>query len=277
MERKNNNKTRRFLTIVAIVITLFHLIPFYILITTSLKASGDFSSKWVLPTDMSLANFSEAWESANLGTAFINTTIITLSAAVLLIFFGSMAAYPLARMNTKFNKFVYFLFISIMVIPPLTALVPLYEMVVDIGMMNTHEIAILNNFAAFLPLTIFLYAGFIRSTIPKELEEAARIDGASQLGTFFKIVFPLLKPVTASVLIIACVFIWNDYQFSIFFLQSKEVQTLTVALSGFFGQNQNNLNLVAAAALMSMAPMTILFLFLQKYFVAGLSSGSVKG
>ncbi|UOQ94504.1 carbohydrate ABC transporter permease [Halobacillus shinanisalinarum] len=275
--KNRERKSRRFFTIVAIVVTLFHLIPFYILITTSLKASNDFSSKWSLPSSVHFENFSKAWEQASLGNAFINTAIITAGAALLLIVFGSLAAYPLARMNTKLNKFVYFLFIAIMIVPPLTALVPLYQMVVDMGMMNTHEIAILNNMAAFLPLTIFLYAGFIRSTIPKELEEAAKIDGASTLKIFFKIVFPLLKPITATVLIISCVFIWNDYQFAIFFLQDESVQTLTVALAGFFGQNQSNLNLVASAAIMSMLPMTILFLFLQKYFVAGLSSGSVKG
>ncbi|WP_431804860.1 carbohydrate ABC transporter permease [Halobacillus andaensis] len=266
-----------FWTGVALVITLFHLVPFYILITTALKATGDFSSKWVFPSELSFGNFTAAWEQAGLGSAFVNTFIITGGAAVLLIILGSLAAYPLARINTRLNKFIYFVFIAIMVIPPLTALVPLYKLVVDIGMMNTHEIAILNNLAAFLPLTIFLYAGFIRSTIPKELEEAAKIDGAGILVTFFRIVFPLLKPVTATVLIISCVFIWNDYQFAIFFLQDKEVQTLTVALASFFGQNQNNLNLVASAAIMSMLPMTVLFLFLQKYFVAGLSSGSVKG
>ncbi|WP_145838572.1 carbohydrate ABC transporter permease, partial [Bacillus paralicheniformis] len=112
---------------------------------------------------------------------------------------------------------------------------------------------------------------------PKELEEAARIDGASTAGIFFRIVFPLLKPVTATICIIACVFIWNDYQFSIFFLQDKSVQTLTVAIAGFFGQNANNLHLVAAASLMAMLPMTILFLFLQKYFIKGLSAGALKG
>jgi raffinose/stachyose/melibiose transport system permease protein len=148
---------------------------------------------------------------------------------------------------------------------------------VDIGMMNTHEIAIFNNVAAYLPLAIFLYAGFIRSTVPKELEEAAKIDGANTLVIFFKIVFPLLKPVTASILIISSVYIWNDYQFAIFFLQAEEVKTLTVALAGFFGQNANNLNLVAAAAIMAVAPMAILFLLLQKHFVKGLASGSVKG
>lgn len=276
MENKNK-KANVTLTIIAVIITLLHLIPFYILITTSLKANNDFSSKWVFPSDLRLENFTEAWSQASLGTAFFNTIVITAAAAVLLIFFGSMAAYPLARLNTKLNKFIYFFFIGIMIIPPLTALVPLYQLVVDIGMMNTRTVAVLNNLAAFLPLTIFLYAGFIRSTVPKELEEAARMDGANTLMVFFRIVFPLLKPITATVLIISCVFIWNDYQFAIFFLQDESVQTLTVALAGFFGQNQGNLNLVASAALMSMLPMTLLFLFLQKYFVAGLSSGSVKG
>ncbi|XJZ26714.1 carbohydrate ABC transporter permease [Bacillota bacterium Lsc_1132] len=272
-----DKRKKTVLTVIAVIITLFHLIPFYILTTTSLKEKGDFSSKWVFPKNITFTNFSEAWEAANLGNAFINTMIITFFSAILLIFLGSLAAYPLARRETKLNKYVYMLFIAVMVIPPLTALVPLYKLVVDMGMMNTHLIAILNNVAAFMPLTIFLYAGFIRSTIPKELEEAAKIDGAGTIGTFFKIVFPLLRPVTASILIISCVFIWNDYQFAIFFLQADEVKTLTVALSGFFGQNTNNLNLVASAAITAVAPMVILFLFLQKHFIQGLASGSVKG
>jgi len=271
-----SKKKKRLLSVLALVITLFHLIPFYILITTALKAKGDFSSKWVFPTEISLQNFSEAWEKANMGSALLNTSIITFTAAFLLIILGSMAAYPLARRQTRLNKYVYIIFISIMVIPPLTALVPLYQLVVDIGMMNTRTIAILNNVASFMPLTIFLYAGFIRSTVPKELEEAAKIDGASTLGIFFKIVFPLLKPITATVLIISCVYIWNDYQFAIFFLQSEEVKTLTVAISSFFGENANNLNLVASAAIIAMLPMTILFLFLQRFFIEGLAAGSVK-
>lgn len=272
-----NKKKKWLLSVVALLVAAFHLIPFYILITTALKERGDFSSKWAFPKVMNFRNFTEAWEMASLGSALWNTMIITFVSALLLIIFGSLAAYPLARRQTKLNKVVFMFFIAVMVIPPLTALVPLYKLVVDIGMMNTLEIAILNNVASFLPLTIFLYSGFIRSTIPKELEEAAKIDGASTLGIFFRIVFPLLKPVTASILIIACVFIWNDYQFAIFFLQAEEVKTITVALAGFFGENANRMNLVAAAAIMAVLPMVVLFLLLQKHFVKGLASGSVKG
>lgn len=272
-----NKRKKIVLSAAALIIGLIHMVPFYILVTTALKAKGDFSSKWLFPDKLAFENFSEAWETANLSSAFYNTSIITVFSALLLIFFGSMAAYPLARRQTKLNKFIFMLFVAIMVIPPLTALVPLYQLVVDIGMMNTHEIAIFNNVAAYMPLAIFLYAGFIRSTIPKELEEAAKIDGASTLGIFFKVVFPLLKPVTASILIISCVYIWNDYQFAIFFLQAEEVKTITVALAGFFGENANRMNLVAAAAIMATLPMVILFLLLQKHFVKGLASGSVKG
>jgi raffinose/stachyose/melibiose transport system permease protein len=272
-----SSRTKWLLTGLALLITAFHLIPFYILITTSLKKTGDFTSKWAFPDYFDTENFALAWEQANLGNAFVNTAIITIFSAVLLIFFGSMSAYALARRTTKLNKYMYMLFVGVMVIPPLTALVPLYRLVVDFELMNTHLVAILNNVAAFMPLTIFLYAGFIRSTIPKELEEAAKIDGASTLGVFFKVVFPLLKPITATVLIISSVYIWNDYQFAIFFLQDSSVQTLTVALAGFFGQNASQLNLVAAAALMASLPMVIVFLFLQRFFIEGLAAGSVKG
>jgi raffinose/stachyose/melibiose transport system permease protein len=268
---------RRWLAILVIFIAVIHIVPFYILITMSLKRNNDFSSRWAFPSHISWANFTDAWQQASLGPAFLNTTIITVVAAALLIFFGSLAAYPLARRTTRLNRYVFVFFIAIMVIPPLTALVPLYKMVVAMGMINTRTIAILNNTAAFLPLTIFLYAGFIKSTIPKELEEAALIDGATTLGIFFKVIFPLLKPVTATVLILSCVYIWNDYQFAIFFLQDKSVHTITVAMSSFFSQNVDNLNLVAAAALMAILPMTVLFLFLQKYFIKGLAAGSVKG
>lgn len=271
-----SRKQRLVLNTLAGLISLLHIIPFYILITTALKAPGDFSSMWALPEQMSFENFVTAWERADLGLALFNSATITFFAAVLLIVCGSLAAYPLARRQTKLNKFVYIFFIAIMIIPPLTVLVPLYQMVVDWGLMNTRSVAVFNNVAAFLSMTIFLYAGFIRATIPKELEEAAKIDGAGTLTIFFKIVFPLLKPITATVLIISCVYIWNDFQFAIFFLQDSSVQTLTVALNSFFGENTSNLSLVAAASLIALLPMTILFLVLQRFFIEGLSQGSIK-
>lgn len=187
--RAARTKSMRIITLLAAIVACAHFIPFYILLTTSLKAKGDYSSKWIFPADISFHNFSEAWERASLGNSFINTMIITGFSALLLIIFGSLAAYPLARRETKLNKAVFALLISIMIIPPLTSMVPLYRMVVDAGMVNTHAIAIFINTAAYMPLTVFLYSGFIRSTIPKELEEAARIDGAGMLKIFLRLCF----------------------------------------------------------------------------------------
>src|SRR5699024_12574069 len=131
---KQGTKTIR--TILSINIGLIHLITFYIVITTSLKEAGDFSSKLKTPTSITWTNFVEAWEKANLCTALTNPAIITVFAAILLIILGSMATYPLARRRTRLTRFVFLLFISIMVIPTLTALVPLYHLLVAMGMLK---------------------------------------------------------------------------------------------------------------------------------------------
>jgi len=270
-------KTNRVLLYaLSIAIAIVHILPFYLLITTALKPAKDLSSKWVLPKALEWENFSNAWKGANLSTAFGNTILISVVSLVLIILIGSCAAYPLSRYQSKLNKFMYTLFIATMIVPPLTILVPLYGFFIDIHAMNTYWGMILLLVTFQLPLTVFLYTGFI-STIPRELDEAAMMDGMSRLSLFFKIILPLLKPVTATVLIMTGVHVWNDYQFSLFFLQESGMRTVTVALSSFFGPNTNQVGWVAAGSLLAAAPAALLYLFLQRFFVAGLSSGAVKG
>jgi ABC-type sugar transport system, permease component len=162
-----------------------------------------------------------------------------------------------------------------MVVPNLTCLVPLYKFVVDIKGMNSYWCIILLHLIFQLPTTIFLYTGFI-NTIPRELDESGLIDGCNVFKTFFMIILPLLKPVTSTVIIMVGVAIWNDYNLSLFFLQSNEVQTLTIRLSLFFSQYNNYIERCAAGCIMGMLPMVILYLFLQKYFIKGLSAGAIK-
>lgn len=261
---------------IALIICLIHVLPFYILLTTSFKAPDDFSSKWMAPGYLFLDNFTNAWTEAELNQAILNNIIVTVSAGILLVMIGSIASYPLARFRTRLNKTVYGIFVSAMIVPPLTILVPLYRFMVDIGGMNKLWGIVLLHVTFSLPVTIFLYTGFIRS-IPYELEEAALIDGAGRFKLFYKILMPLLKPITATVVIVTCVNIWNDYQFSVFFLQRSEVHTITVALSGFFSQFNNNVGWVAAGSLLGAIPITFVYLMLQRYFIQGLSSGAVKG
>jgi raffinose/stachyose/melibiose transport system permease protein len=262
--------------VLSLVICLIHILPFYILITTSFKAGDDLSSKWVMPGYFYLDNFINAWREADMASAFKNNILVTICSISLIVIAGSIAAYPLSRRQTKWNKFVYSLFVSALIVPPLTILVPLYKFMVNIGGMNHYWGIIMLHVTFNLPLTIFLYTGFI-GTIPRELDEAAMIDGAGRFGLFYKIILPLLKPITASVVILAGVAVWNDYTFSVFFLQKPELRTITVALSSFFGTYSSNIGWVAAGSFMAALPMIVTYLFLQRYFITGLSSGAVKG
>lgn len=264
----------KYLILVAVIV--IYCIPFYMLISLAGKTLSDTSTMWKLPTYIDMGNFAAAWNKAHLASALINNSIITGIAICCIILVGSSAAYPLARKKSRKNTLVGSLLISCLIVPPLTVLVPLYKFIVDIGGLNTRwaMICILVTFQ--LPLCIFLYTNFIK-TIPKELDEAAIIDGCSPLMVFIRVLFPLLKPVTSSIIILCGVQIWNDYQFSVFFLQRTEVHTVAIALSQFVSQYQNDIGLVAAGCLMGLLPLTLLYLVLQKYFVKGLSDGAVKG
>ena len=262
--------------LLTVLISIVHILPFYLLLTTSFKPANDFSSKWLFPGRFYFGNFTNAWKNANLGQAFINNIIITACSLLLIIVIGAIASYPLSRFQMKLNKTIYAVFISAMIVPPLTTLVPLYQLYVDIGAMNTYWGIVLLLVTFNMPITIFLYTGFIGS-IPKELDEAAMIDGMSRFRLFFKIILPLLKPITATVIIMTGVGVWNDYQFSLFFLQKLNMHTVTVALSSFFTQYSSNVGWVAAGSLLAALPLIVLYLFLQRYFVSGLSSGAVKG
>ena len=258
-----------------LIISLIHLVPFYILVTMAFKDKADLSSKWIFPKYCYLDNFINAWQTANMGRAFFNNIVITVVATALIILLSSMAAYPLARRRTKFNSFIYTAIISCMVVPALTILVPLYKIMADLGGISTYWGIVAIQVTFMLPLSTFLYTGFI-GTLPKELDEAALIDGKSRLGVFYTIIFPLLKPITATVIILCGVNVWNDYQFSVFFLQKNNMKTIPVALNSFFSMYQSQVNWLAAGCLMASLPLAITFLVLQKQFVKGLSSGAVK-
>lgn len=259
-----------------IVIMAFYVVPFYILVTTALKKESDLSSKWSFPNYIYLNNFISAWQNANLGRALLNNVIILVFTLPLLVLLGSAASYPLARCKTKLNQAMYLFFIGSMIVPPLTILVPLYKFYVSLNAMNTYWGIILIDLTFQLPVTIFFYTGFI-STLPRELDEAALLDGCSRFSVFFRVLFPLLKPITATVVILSGINIWNDYQFSVFFMQQTAMKTFTVALSGFFSANTNYIAWVAAGSLLGSLPVIIVYLALQKCFVSGLSAGAVKG
>lgn len=271
MKKRNALKT-----ILALFISFIHFIPFYIAINVAFKPKTDLSSRWVFAKQFYIDNFITAIKRGNIFVGIKNSFIITCVSIILITVIGAMAAYPLARNKTKLNKNVRNLVLAVMMVPPLSMLVPLITMMTNINGISTYWGIIMVVTTFQLPMSIFLYSNFI-TTIPSSLDEAATIDGCSKYSVFYRIILPLLKPVTSTVVILTGVAVWNDYQFSLYLLQSTDMRVVTLAVSTFFGQSSSNLGAAAAGALIAILPISILFIFLQKYFIKGMVDSAVKG
>lgn len=261
--------------IITIIASLISFIPFYITIMVAFKPMTDMSSRWLPPKTLYLDNFMIAFEKAHILNAMKNSFIITFCSVMILVFVGAMAAYPLARVKSRFNRNVLNFILAIMMVPPLAILVPLYTNLSQMGGISTYWGIILIISTFQLPLSIFIFTNFIAS-IPKDLDEAAMLDGCNRFQIYFKVILPLLKPVTATVVILTGVASWNDYQFSLFFLQKPEMRTVTLAIASFFSQSSSNLNAAAASAIIAIIPIIVLYVALQKYFVKGMIDSAIK-
>lgn len=261
--------------LVAIPILVVFLAPFYILLSVAFRSPQDLSSYWAFPTQLNLENFRNAIEEGKILLSIFNSLVVTVGAVLLVTVVGSLAAYPLARRKTRLNMGIKGFVLGIMMVPPLSILVSLYSVLVKINGVNEYWGIILVLVTFELPLSIFLYTNFI-SSIPKALDEAAAIDGSGPVRTFFQIILPQLKPVTASVVILTGVHCWNDYQFSLYILQSPKMRTIPLAIASYFSQTTSNINAAAAAALLAILPVVVVFLFLQKYFIRGMVDSAIK-
>ncbi|MCL2342725.1 MAG: carbohydrate ABC transporter permease [Firmicutes bacterium] len=259
---------------VALLIVLIYLIPFYIVISVSLRHSSDHSSWWALPNYLFFGNYATALKGSIL-QGILNSVIITISSVALIVIFGALAAYPLARNKNKLNRAVRIFVLGVMMVPQLSIIVPIYSLVTNLKLGSTYPGIVLLLVTFFLPLSIFIFTNFIAS-IPRDLDEAAAIDGCGPIRTFFLIIMPQLKPVTASVIILTGVNCWNDFQFSLYLLQKPQITSVTLAISGFFAQVGSNVYAAAAAAVLGVIPVIGLFLAMQKYFIKGMVDSAVK-
>lgn len=255
-------------------VLLLYLAPFYILIGVAFKMPSDASSRWILPNYLYLDNFRIALEG-KIVQGIRDSLIITVCSVVLIVCVGALAAYPLARNKSRLNKIVRGFIMGVMMVPPLSILVPIYSVMKAINGISTYHGMILLLLTFQLPLSIFVYTNFIAS-IPIALDEAAYIDGCNPFRTFVRIILPQLAPVTTSVAILTGVTCWNDYQFSLYILQSPKITSVTLAVSGFFAQVSSNAFAAAAAALLGLLPIVVLFLLLQKWFIKGMVDSAIK-
>lgn len=262
---------------VIIVMAGISLMPFYVLLLLALSSpSGSFTMGLKLIPDFNLKNFADAWQTSNIGMSILNSLIITAGSLALIILLSSSAGYAISRFRNRFNRSVLNILLICMMIPGIINTVPLYTLMRTIGGINSYLGMILVCSANALPFSVFLYSEFIK-TVSKEIEEAAIIDGCTHFTGFYRVVFPILKPVTASVIIIQGLGVWNNYSQAVFFLQDQSMHTIPLAISMFFQQYGAKWSMMAASAIIGMAPAVIAFLIFQKSFIKGIASGSVKG
>ena len=267
--------------VVLIVVFLAFIFPFFLVIINVFKTKGDITSNplsLIGNHGFTLDNFPAAIKKMNFWSAFGNSLIVTVSSTVLTLLVSSMAAFVIVRNKWKACGILFSLMIASMVIPFQVLMIPLVSLYGGIfGVLNSRITLILMHVGFSLSMATFMFHGAIHTNIPLELEEAALIDGCTRWQTYWKVVFPLLKPNIATVAIIDAMAFWNDYLLPSLVLGRKELYTIPIATQAFYGTYSTDMGLVMAALLLAMLPILILYLFLQRYIVEGVTSGAVKG
>jgi len=261
-----------------ILCAILWLVPIYYLVINAFKPLRDVVMRTAqFPTSFYLDNFAAVWKNMNYPQLLFNSFFVTVGSVALTVLFCSMAGYKLARMSGKSANLFLLYFLLAMVIPFQAIMVPLVKLMSDLKLSNSLFGLIVLYLAIEAPIAIYLYYGAAKA-IPTSLEESARIDGASQLRTFFSVIFPLLRPMTGTVIILTSLWIWNDFLIPLILLSDPAKKTLPLGTTAmFFGTYMNKWNLGITAILMASLPMIILFFVMQKHIVKGITAGSVKG
>lgn len=260
------------------VLALLFLTPIFIIINYSFKTKKELylNSPLSLPESLNFDNYVKAFDKLDLVTTFGNTLFYTVISVFLLAVLCGVTAWAIARCKRKFFKFCYVYFIVGILIPYQALFLPIYIIGFNLHLTNTRYGIIFMYVATGISFGVFLMNSFM-STVPLELEEAARIDGCSVYRTYFSVVLPLLRPAMATLVIMQAFQIWNDYLLASLYVSKNDLKTLTVSIQSLFSAQSNDYTTAMAAIVISVLPIVILFLALQKYFIKGMTVGAVKG
>lgn len=250
--------------------------PVFLMVLSSFKTSREiFRSPFALPDSWSLANYVEAWTRGNFSTYFGNSVLVTAASLVLVLLLGSLAAYPLGRYAFRGRTWLTMYFLSGLMLPIKLGILPLFFLMRSLGLYDTPLALIAVYAASGLPFTIFVLANFFE-TLPRELEEAARLDGASEFRIFWQVMLPLVRPALATVAIFNFIPWWNDFFFPLIFIRSDRFKTLPLGLFSFFGEHQNDWALLFSGLTITALPVLIVYLFASRQIIKGLTSGALK-
>ncbi|WP_096189933.1 carbohydrate ABC transporter permease [Evansella halocellulosilytica] len=277
------NKTWKIAREVLLLLGAFiFLSPIYIMVVNSFKTRSEmYDNVLALPEEFSFQYYVEAMERMNFLNAFGNSLFITITSVIFIVILSSMTAWMLARTDNTLSKVIFMVFIATMLIPFQTIMMPLLQFMdqimkaTGIPMLNTHGGLIFMHVGFNSSMAIFLYHGFVKS-IPVSLEEAATIDGCTKLGLFWRIVFPMLKPITVTVIILNVIQIWNDFLLPSLVLTSTDLRTIPLTTFYFFGQFNIQWNMAMAGLTLTVIPVVIFYIFAQRFIIKGIGEGAVK-
>ncbi|MFC5404372.1 carbohydrate ABC transporter permease [Cohnella soli] len=265
------------LEILLLLAALLFLFPIFYLVLTSVKAPSLFYQPLAMPDSFYWGHYAKAFDKVNVWRGFFNTFAISAGSIGLIILVSSMAGYVIARIPRKFFQFLFYFFISGMVIPLQTGMIPIFKMGVALHLIDTRSFLILLYAAGALPMATFMYTGFTKS-VPREIEESAAIDGYGRFRSFWLIIFPLMLPATGTLIMLNIYGIWNDLFGPLLYLKDPAKMTLMAQVVQFKANNQSiDYGPIFALCVMATLPLIVLFFFTQKYMMKGLVIGAVKG
>ena len=261
--------------LIAAIVSLIMFIPVYLVVVNSLKTRTEASSLSIrLPEALQWGNFATVIERGKLVQSFINSMMYASLSTLIGVGFATMAAYVFSRNRTKLNRFLYFFVIMGIAMP--INFVTLTKIMQLTGLINSRPGIIILYAATHIPFNVFLIYGFVGS-LPRELDEAAVVDGAGPFRLFFSIVYPLLTPILVTTAVLNFMGTWNDFLFPLYYLNNSRYWPMTLAVYNFFGQFQRDWSLVSADILLTCLPVVIIYLLAQRFIISGMLSGAIKG
>lgn len=270
------SKTTAWITALLLALLVLYLFPVYLIALNSFKPFREiFDSFLAFPKSLYLDNYVRAWSSTNFARAFVNNAIITTASVAGVILVSAMAGYKLSRDRSKLSWIIYLLCTFPFLIPFYTYMIPLVQLSKTFHITN-NPLGLSLIYMSTGSFAVFLFHGFIKS-IPREIDESAYMDGCSELGFFFKIIFPLMKPAVSSVAILYALWTWNDFLLPFLVLTDKDAATLTINIYKLFGKFGSDWDIITASLILSSLPIVLLYVALQKYIISGIAAGAVKG
>ncbi len=256
--------------------TLLSLFPVYFMTVSAFKTKSQYlANKWGLPPALNLDNFNVALAGEKFFMRFANSAILTVGSVAISLIIACLAAYAFARAEFRGKRILFNLILTLMVVPPVVMVVPLFVSMVRWKLVNTYQGTILIYTGLLLPFSIYLMTNFFQ-TIPREIVEAARMDGCSNIGVFWRIMMPLSAPAVITLIVVNALWVWNELLIALVFMQKDELKTLMVGIAALRSRNYVDIPATMAGLLIATIPIVVVYIFGQRYFIRGLTSGAVK-